>query len=157
MITGEGLLEANYPAVHAVGRAADPARAPRMIELMHGARTRGVDISTEIYPWDASSDVIRSVIFDPGWERRWGVTPHDLQSTSTGDRLTQAQFDALRTGTGEDGVLMHMNSEGISDKTVEVARRRGLDSPWPDSRPVPTAVRVARAGTPRRVAARPRA
>jgi leucyl aminopeptidase len=33
VITGEGLLEANYPAVHAVGRAADPARAPRMIEL----------------------------------------------------------------------------------------------------------------------------
>jgi leucyl aminopeptidase len=31
--TGDALLEANYPAVHAVGRAADPARAPRLIEL----------------------------------------------------------------------------------------------------------------------------
>jgi len=38
VITGEGLLEANYPAVHAVGRAADPARAPRMIELSWGAK-----------------------------------------------------------------------------------------------------------------------
>ncbi|WP_372782252.1 M17 family metallopeptidase [Phenylobacterium sp.] len=36
VITGEGLLEANYPAVHAVGRAADPARSPRMIELCWG-------------------------------------------------------------------------------------------------------------------------
>ena len=36
VITGEGLLEANYPAVHAVGRAADPVRAPRMIELSWG-------------------------------------------------------------------------------------------------------------------------
>jgi len=36
VITGEGLLEANYPAVHAVGRAADPARAPRMIEISWG-------------------------------------------------------------------------------------------------------------------------
>ena len=36
VIQGEGLLEANYPAVHAVGRAADPARAPRMIELTWG-------------------------------------------------------------------------------------------------------------------------
>ena len=36
VIAGEGLLEANYPAVHAVGRAADPARAPRMIELSWG-------------------------------------------------------------------------------------------------------------------------
>jgi leucyl aminopeptidase len=31
--TGEALLAARYPAVHAVGRAADPARAPRMIEI----------------------------------------------------------------------------------------------------------------------------
>ena len=33
---GEGLLEANYPAVHAVGRAAVPERAPRMIEISWG-------------------------------------------------------------------------------------------------------------------------
>ncbi|MFN9250498.1 MAG: leucyl aminopeptidase family protein, partial [Brevundimonas sp.] len=31
--SGDALLEANYPSVHAVGRAADPARAPRLIEM----------------------------------------------------------------------------------------------------------------------------
>ncbi|WP_122466039.1 leucyl aminopeptidase family protein [Brevundimonas lutea] len=31
--TGDDLLEANYPAVHAVGRAAAPHRAPRLIEI----------------------------------------------------------------------------------------------------------------------------
>ena len=31
--TGDALLEDNYPAVHAVGRAATQARAPRMIEI----------------------------------------------------------------------------------------------------------------------------
>jgi len=36
VIEGEGLLEANYPAIHAVGRAADPARAPRFIEISWG-------------------------------------------------------------------------------------------------------------------------
>ena len=30
---GEALLEANYPAIHAVGRAASPARQPRLIEI----------------------------------------------------------------------------------------------------------------------------
>jgi leucyl aminopeptidase len=40
VIEGEGLLEANYPAVHAVGRAADPARAPRMIEISWGEEGR---------------------------------------------------------------------------------------------------------------------
>ncbi len=33
---GEALLAANYPAIHAVGRAADPTRAPRMIEISWG-------------------------------------------------------------------------------------------------------------------------
>jgi leucyl aminopeptidase len=33
VVTGDDLLSENYPAVHAVGRAADPARAPRMIEI----------------------------------------------------------------------------------------------------------------------------
>ncbi|MDO9222869.1 MAG: leucyl aminopeptidase family protein [Caulobacter sp.] len=36
VITGDALLDANYPAVHAVGRAAHPTRAPRMIELAWG-------------------------------------------------------------------------------------------------------------------------
>ncbi len=34
--TGAALLSDNYPVVHAVGRAADPARAPRMIEITWG-------------------------------------------------------------------------------------------------------------------------
>ena len=38
VIEGEGLLEANYPAVHAVGRAAAQGRAPRMIELAWGEK-----------------------------------------------------------------------------------------------------------------------
>jgi leucyl aminopeptidase len=36
VVTGDDLLAAGYPAVHAVGRAADPRRAPRMIEITWG-------------------------------------------------------------------------------------------------------------------------
>jgi N-acyl-D-aspartate/D-glutamate deacylase len=72
-----------------------------------------------VYPWDASSDNIRSVIFDTGWERRWGVTVGDLQSTATGKRLTMAEFNALRAGTGDDGVLMHMNTEATITKALQ--------------------------------------
>jgi leucyl aminopeptidase len=37
VVTGDDLLAENYPAVHAVGRAADVARSPRMIEISWGA------------------------------------------------------------------------------------------------------------------------
>jgi len=40
VITGDALLDENYPAVHAVGRAAVPERAPRMIELNWGEAGR---------------------------------------------------------------------------------------------------------------------
>ena len=36
VVHGEALIEAGYPAVHAVGRAAVPERAPRMIEITWG-------------------------------------------------------------------------------------------------------------------------
>jgi leucyl aminopeptidase len=35
-IVGDELLKQNFPLIHAVGRAADPARAPRLIELRWG-------------------------------------------------------------------------------------------------------------------------
>ena len=40
VVVGEDLIAAGYPAVHAVGRAATAARAPRMIELTWGAAGR---------------------------------------------------------------------------------------------------------------------
>ncbi|MFA7261807.1 MAG: leucyl aminopeptidase family protein, partial [Caulobacter sp.] len=36
VVAGDDLLEQNYPSIHAVGRAADPARAPRIVELGWG-------------------------------------------------------------------------------------------------------------------------
>jgi leucyl aminopeptidase len=41
VITGDDLLTENYPAVHAVGRAADPKRASRMIEIRWGGDDPG--------------------------------------------------------------------------------------------------------------------
>jgi leucyl aminopeptidase len=40
VVVGDDLIEAGYPAVHAVGRAATPARAPRMIEISWGEASR---------------------------------------------------------------------------------------------------------------------
>ena len=39
VVSGDDLLAAGYPAVHAVGRAAAPARAPRMIEITWGKKS----------------------------------------------------------------------------------------------------------------------
>jgi leucyl aminopeptidase len=55
VVAGDALLEAGYPAVHAVGRAAVPHREPRMIEITWG---------------DASAPLVavvgKGVVFDTG-------------------------------------------------------------------------------------------
>lgn len=59
VVTGDDLLTQNYPAIHAVGRAAVPHRAPRMIEIgWKGARATA----------DAPMLVIigKGVVFDTG-------------------------------------------------------------------------------------------
>ncbi|HEV2081639.1 MAG TPA: leucyl aminopeptidase family protein [Brevundimonas sp.] len=57
VVAGDALLEANYPAVHAVGRAAAPHRAPRLIEL-------GWNLDAEDRPLVAL--VGKGVAFDSG-------------------------------------------------------------------------------------------
>ncbi|MBS0334935.1 MAG: leucyl aminopeptidase family protein [Proteobacteria bacterium] len=59
VVTGDALLEANYPAVHAVGRAADPARAPRMIEISWSGPGAGADAPLVAV-------VGKGVVFDTG-------------------------------------------------------------------------------------------
>src|SRR4051812_27738924 len=59
VVTGDALLAENYPAVHAVGRAADPARAPRMIEITW-ARLGGKASDPHVCP------VGKGVVFDTG-------------------------------------------------------------------------------------------
>jgi leucyl aminopeptidase len=55
VVVADDLLDANYPAVHAVGRAAAPHRAPRMIEISWGA------------PGDPLIAIVgKGVVFDTG-------------------------------------------------------------------------------------------
>jgi leucyl aminopeptidase len=57
VIAGDALLEENYPAVHAVGRAAAPHRAPRVIEI--GWNLDRAD-------WPLVALVGKGVVFDSG-------------------------------------------------------------------------------------------
>jgi leucyl aminopeptidase len=56
VVVGDALLAARYPAVHAVGRAADPDRAPRMIEISWAGDAGGPLIAL----------VGKGVVFDTG-------------------------------------------------------------------------------------------
>jgi N-acyl-D-aspartate/D-glutamate deacylase len=68
------------------------------LEMIAGARQRGVDVTTEAYPYTAGMTDISSAIFAEGWQQRTGgITYSDLQWALTGERLTAESFARFRT------------------------------------------------------------
>jgi N-acyl-D-aspartate/D-glutamate deacylase len=73
---------------------------PELIEMITGARQRGLDVTTECYPYTAASTALDSAMFDEGWQERLGITYKDLQWTATGERLTADTFAKYRKQGG---------------------------------------------------------
>jgi N-acyl-D-aspartate/D-glutamate deacylase len=73
---------------------------PQLIAMVKGAQSRGLDVTTECYPYIAGSTRLESAIFDPGWQDRQGITFKDLQWSATGERLTAETFDKFRKQGG---------------------------------------------------------
>jgi dihydroorotase len=74
---------------------------PLCLEMMAGARSRGLDITTEAYPYTAGMTDLGSAIFSEGWQQRQGgISFGDLQWAATGERLTAASFARYRKQGG---------------------------------------------------------
>ncbi|MBI2686325.1 MAG: amidohydrolase family protein [Acidobacteria bacterium] len=79
---------------------------PFVLDLIEAARKRGLDITTEAYPYTAASTFLESTMFDDGWQERLGIGYGDLQWPPTGERLTAGTFEKYRKQGGF--VIMHM-------------------------------------------------
>jgi N-acyl-D-aspartate/D-glutamate deacylase len=109
--TGMGGLEEVIAAAAATGAALHVVHVtsmglkntPDLIALIESAQKRGMDVTTECYPYTAGSTDIKSAIFDPGWQEEFGITYHDLQWAATGERLTAATFEKYRK---EGGIIV---------------------------------------------------
>ncbi len=89
------------------------AQLPVVLELVAGARARGLDVTTEAYPYTAGSTGIESAIFDEGWRERLGIDYGDVQWQATRERLTAESFARYRAQGGI--VIIHMMKEEMID------------------------------------------
>jgi N-acyl-D-aspartate/D-glutamate deacylase len=53
--------------------------APACLALVEGARARGLDVTTEAYPYGAGMTEVNSAIFGPGWQEKLGLDYADLE------------------------------------------------------------------------------
>ncbi len=93
------------------------------LDMVASAQKRGLDITTEVYPYTAASTSLESAIFDEGWQEKLGITYEDIQWEATGERLTEATFKAYRAKGGV--VIIHMMKpewivKGIKDKRTMI-------------------------------------
>jgi dihydroorotase len=90
------------------------------LDMVAGAYARGVDVTTELYPYTAASTSLESTLFDEGWHEVWGIDYGDIQWEETGERLTRDTFEKYREQGGT--VIIHM----MQEEWIE----RGLSAPF---------------------------
>ncbi|MBV9625547.1 MAG: amidohydrolase family protein [Acidobacteria bacterium] len=92
--------------------------APECLRMIAGARARGLDITTEAYPYIAGMTQINSALFNPGWKEKLGVSYSDLMIPDTGERLTKDRFDELHASPQPQPIIIFNNSEAVVDQVI---------------------------------------
>jgi len=100
------LAEASGASLHVVHiNSSSAAAIEKSLEMIDAASRRGLDVSTEAYPYTAGSTFLESALFAPGWRKKRGVDYSDLQWVETGERLTPETFAKFRAEGGP--VILH--------------------------------------------------
>jgi len=92
--------------------------APECLSMVEGARARGLDVTTEAYPYGAGMTAINSSLFLPGWEQRLGIGYGELEDPETGRRLDEAAFRRLRAAPTQKLVLLFVNPDEVVDAVM---------------------------------------
>jgi hypothetical protein len=88
------------------------------LSMVEGARARGLDVTTEAYPYIAGMTAINSALFNPGWREKFGIDYGDLMLPETGERFTRERFDELHNSSTARYVVIFNNRQEIVDKVV---------------------------------------
>jgi N-acyl-D-aspartate/D-glutamate deacylase len=86
---------------------------PKLLQMIGEAKSRGLDITTECYPYIAGMTDIKSAIFDEGWQEVFNIDYKDLQWAATGERLTKETFEKYRK-TGGMVAVFSMTEEIVA-------------------------------------------
>jgi N-acyl-D-aspartate/D-glutamate deacylase len=72
----------------------------RHLEILAEARTRGLDVTTECYPYTFGMTNLNSGVFDGDWRAELEIDYPDVQWVATGERLTPETFARYRAQGG---------------------------------------------------------
>ena len=88
------------------------------LSMVEGARARGLDVTTEAYPYIAGMTSINSALFNPGWQANGNISYNDLVLPETGEHLTKERFEELHNSAATRSVLIFSNTQEVVDKVI---------------------------------------
>jgi N-acyl-D-aspartate/D-glutamate deacylase len=88
------------------------------LAMVEGARARGLDVTTEAYPYIAGMTQVNSALFNPGWREKLGIDYGDLVLPDTGEHLTRQRFEELHNSSGSQMVLVFANTQELVDQVI---------------------------------------
>ena len=83
------------------------------------ARARGVDVSTEVLPYNAGSALISSAVFGRDWRTIFAIDYGDVEWAATGMRFDEATFLEYREKHPEGQVVHHYLEEAWTRRALE--------------------------------------
>ena len=105
-------IAATGPSVHICHLPSSGlGKVPILLEMIDAAREKGIDVSTEAYPYTASSSFIGAAILDPGWREKLGRDYHDIAWAATGERLTEESFQRYREQEPNGKIVAYVMEE----------------------------------------------
>lgn len=81
------------------------------MRLIREARSDGVRISMESFPYNAGSTSISAAVFDRDWQTIFDISYEDVEWVATGERLTAETWDRYRRESPGGTVVHHYNRE----------------------------------------------
>ncbi|MFZ0761214.1 MAG: amidohydrolase family protein, partial [Candidatus Sulfotelmatobacter sp.] len=88
------------------------------LSMVEGARARGLDVTTEAYPYVAGMTALNSALFNPGWREKLGIDYNDLVLPNTGEHLTKQRFEELHNSSKTQWVLVYANTQEVVDEVI---------------------------------------
>src|SRR5260370_9673199 len=88
------------------------------LSMVEGARARGLDVTTEAYPYIAGMTIVNSALFNPGWREQLPIDYGDLLLPDTGEHLTKQPFDELHNSSKPQSGLVFSNTQEGVDQVI---------------------------------------
>ena len=114
LIAASAISGASLHLVH-IGSSGN-VMVPELISMIKDASSKGLDVTTECYPYSAGMTGIEAPMFDKGWQEKTGMDYGDLEWADTGERLDEDSFHQYREIGGM--VILHMIPDEIVDEAV---------------------------------------